>query len=48
MADGLGRKPFSVDISRGRKQEIADSSAEAKYDGRSRPEVKISGLIYTL
>ena len=47
-ADSLGRTPFSADSSHGRKQEIADSSAEAKYDRQSRQEVKIGGLVYIL
>ena len=42
------RKPFFVDGSLCRKQEITDRLGEAKYDGQSLQEAKISGLIYTL
>ena len=37
-----------MDGSLGRKQEITEVSAEAKYDGQSLQEAKISGLVYTL
>ena len=37
----LGRKPFFADGSLGRKQEIAEVSAEAKYDGQSHQEAKM-------
>ena len=43
--DSLCRKPFFMDGSLGRKQEVA---AEAKYEGQSLQEAKISGLVYTL
>ena len=45
--DSLCRKPFFVDGSLGRKQEITVST-EAKYDRQSLQEAKISGLVYTL
>ena len=45
--DSLCRKPFFVDGSIGRKQEITDSLYEAKYDGPSLQETKISGPVYT-
>ena len=45
--DSLCRKPFFVDGSLGRKQEITTVWAEAKYDGQSLQEAKISGLVYT-
>ena len=41
--DSLCRKPFFVDGSLGRKQEITDSSAEAKYDGQSLQEAESHG-----
>ena len=40
--------PKTTDEPIGRKQENRDSLAEAKYDGQSLQEVKISGLVYTL
>ena len=46
--DSLCRKLFTEHNSLGRKQEIAEVSAEAKYDGQSLQEAKISGLVYTL
>ena len=42
--DSLCRKPFTKYNSLGRKQEIT----EAKYDGQSLQEAKISWLVYTL
>ena len=46
--DRLCRNPFFVDGSLGSKQEITEVSVEAKYDGQSLQEAKISGLVYTL
>ena len=40
--NSLCRKPFFVDGSLGRKQEITDISAEAKYDAQSRQEGKLA------
>ena len=45
--DSLCRKPFFADGSLGRKQDFT-VWAEAKYDGQSLQEVKISRLVYTL
>ena len=44
LPDSLCRKLFTKHNSLGREQEIA----EAKYDGQSLQEAKISGLVYTL
>ena len=46
--DSLCRKLLTKHNSLGRKQEIATVSADAKYDGQSLQEAKISGLVFTL
>ena len=46
--DSLCRKLFIKYNGLDRKQDIATVSAEAKYDGQSLQEAKISGLVYTL
>ena len=48
--DSLCRKPFFVDgtCSLGMGKKSRTVSAEAKYDGQSLQEAKISGLVYTL
>ena len=47
-ADRISRKIFIVYSRFGRKPVIADISAEARYDGQSLQEAKISGQVHTL
>ena len=46
--DRLGRKTFIMYNSLDRKQRSQAVLVEAKYDGQSRQEGKIGGLVYTL
>ena len=47
-SDSLCRELFPKHNNLGRKQKIAEVSAEAKFDGQSLQEAKIGGLLYIL